>query len=82
MGVKTGGNREAYVVGGLLVVALKLTQASPAMMVGVAVVIGIGVVIDTIRYSARGLKPKIEEIKNTVGSLVQVGQMMSSMFGR
>lgn len=82
MGVKTGGNREAYAVGGLLVVALKLTQVAPAVMVGVVALIGIGVVIDTIRYLSRGLKPKVEEIKNTVQGMLKVGQMMSSMFGK
>lgn len=80
-GILTGGNKEAYIVGFLAVGAMKVLAAPAYLISGVVTLIVIGVIVDAIRFKASGLRPKIEEIRNTITGIASAGRMMGAMFG-
>lgn len=80
-GIQTGGNKEAYMVGVLVVGVLKLFVAPTYLIGGVITLIVVGVIVDAIRFKTAGIKPKIEEIRNTITGIASAGRMMGAMFG-
>lgn len=69
-------------VGFLAVGAMKALAAPTYLICGVVTLIVVGVIVDALRFKASGLRPKIEEIKNTVMGLATAGRMMGAMFGK